>query len=122
MVITVPVLDQALSSIQISDKTKLIYLSPKGKTLNQNVSKKDKVKFWLYRLADYIVPNSHSQAQFIKNNFPKVSNKIVTITNFTDTAHFHPIEASSNEKVNILTAARIASQKNILNYLSPCGA
>jgi len=84
---------------------------------NQNVSKKDKVKFWLYRLADYIVPNSHSQAQFIKNNFPKVSNKIVTITNFTDTAHFHPIEALSNEKVNILTAARIASQKNVLNYL-----
>ena len=84
---------------------------------NQNVSKKDKVKFWLYRFADYIVPNSHSQAKFIKNKFPKLSKKVVTITNFTDTVHFHPIETPNNEKVNVLTAARIASQKNILSYL-----
>ncbi|MBR5227218.1 MAG: tRNA (guanosine(37)-N1)-methyltransferase TrmD [Clostridia bacterium] len=39
MVITVPVLDEALNSIEISENAKIIYLSPKGKTLNQNITK-----------------------------------------------------------------------------------
>lgn len=84
---------------------------------NQKVSKKDRMKFMLYRLADKIVPNSHSQEEFIKNNYPKLSAKVVTITNFTDTVYFHPIEKTDNEQINILTVARIASQKNVLNYL-----
>lgn len=84
---------------------------------NQKISKKDKLKFALYRWADYIVPNSHAQADFIKKHFPKLSNKVVTITNFTDTDHFYPINTVANNKIIILTVARIASQKNILNYL-----
>ena len=39
MVITVPVLDKALSSIENIDSAHIVYLSPKGKVLNQNVSK-----------------------------------------------------------------------------------
>lgn len=39
MVITVPVLDEALSSVEGIEKAHIIYLSPKGKVLNQNVCK-----------------------------------------------------------------------------------
>lgn len=83
----------------------------------QCIRKKDKLKFMLYRWADYIVPNAHSQEEFIKRNFSKLSSKVVTITNFTDTTHFYPVEKVVNEKVSVLTVARVASQKNILNYL-----
>lgn len=85
---------------------------------NQGLSVKDKVKFFLYRFADYIVPNSYSQADFINQNFPNLKERVKTITNFTDTIHFHPIETINNDKINVLTVARIASQKNILNYLA----
>lgn len=47
MVITVPVLDESLSSLNIDSDTKIIYLSPKGKTLNQNIVK------------DYSINTSH---------------------------------------------------------------
>lgn len=39
MVITVSVLDEAISSLNIDSNTKIIYLSPKGKTLNQDIVK-----------------------------------------------------------------------------------
>lgn len=39
MVITAPVLDEAISSIELSGNTQIIYLSPKGKVLNQNLCK-----------------------------------------------------------------------------------
>lgn len=84
---------------------------------NQSISKKDRVKFLLYRLADYIVPNSHSQEDFIKKNFHKLSDKVVAITNFTDTAHFCPIDTPTNEKSIIMTVGRITPQKNVLKYL-----
>lgn len=84
---------------------------------NQKISKKDKLKFLLYRLADYVVPNSHAQEDFIKQNFPKLQNKVVTITNFTDTSHFHPVKNIYRDKLNILTVGRITPQKNVLKYL-----
>lgn len=84
---------------------------------NQNLSIKDKVKFYLYRFADQIVPNSYSQTDFINKNFPNLKKRVVTITNFTDTTHFHPIESNINTKLNILTVGRLTSQKNILKYL-----
>lgn len=84
---------------------------------NQLITHRDQIKFYLYRFANYVVPNSYSQANFIKNHFPKLENKIATITNFTDTSHFSPAESPLNDKLTILTVARIASQKNILNYL-----
>lgn len=85
---------------------------------NQSLSCSDKMKFWFYRWADYVVSNAYAQEQFIKQNFAALSNKTVTITNFTDTDHFKPIAAPSNDKLVIMTAARVAKQKNILNYLA----
>ena len=36
----------------------------------QCLSLKDKVKFFLYRWADYVVPNAYAQEKFIRTNFP----------------------------------------------------
>lgn len=84
---------------------------------NQSISRSDKIKFWFYRWADYVVPNAYAQEMFIKQHFAALNDKIVTITNFTDTDSFKPVPTVCNEKIVVLTAARIAKQKNILNYL-----
>lgn len=89
---------------------------------NTNITRgvHDDLKFWLYSFSNYIVPNSHSQQNFICSNYPKLSSKVVTITNFTDTNHFRPNEKcmSFSSKVTIMVAARIAEQKNILRFLN----
>ena len=89
---------------------------------NTNVSRTiyDNFKFWLFSFSDYIVPNSYSQKEFIISNYPSLKNKVVTITNFTDTKHFAPsvIQRSNKHIVKIMIAARIASQKNIIRFLT----
>ena len=84
---------------------------------NQGVSKFDRLKFFLYKWADAVVPNSHSQERFINEHFPDLKEKVFTITNFTDTAHFSPAAPRANEFLRVITAARIASQKNLMNYM-----
>jgi glycosyltransferase involved in cell wall biosynthesis len=84
---------------------------------NKSVSRYDKFKFLLYRLADIVVPNAYSQEKFIKTYFPNLSAKTETITNFTDTDHFVSVKTAPNNCITILTAARIAKQKNLLNYM-----
>lgn len=84
----------------------------------QHLGLKDRIKFFLYKFADHIVPNSYSQTRFIEQNYPNLKNKIKCITNFVDTDKFKPCEnKQANDKVRILTVARIMPQKNILNYI-----
>lgn len=84
----------------------------------QRISKRERIKFFLYRFADWIVPNSHTQAEFITTHYPNLSRKVRCITNFVDTDKFVPIENYvTNEPLRILTVARIMPQKNILKYL-----
>ena len=85
---------------------------------NQRVSRRDRVRFFLYCWADYVVPNAYSQEKFIKQNIPALGSKTVTITNFTDTGHFHPIATTKHKKLLVMTAARVALQKNVLNYMA----
>ena len=84
----------------------------------QRLSRKERVKFFLYRFADHIVPNSFSQAEFISKHFPKLMPRVTVITNMIDMDKFHPaVNHIEGEVLNIITAARIAPQKNVLNYL-----
>ena len=83
----------------------------------QQLTRRERIKFWFYNKADYVVPNSFSQERFIKENFPQLSSKTITITNFTDTNYFTPVHQEENHSLIILTAARIAKQKNVLNYI-----
>lgn len=84
---------------------------------NQTISYKNKIKFFFYRFADYIVPNAYTQEKFIKLNFPKLSKRTITISNFTDTDFFVPGKHVLKDRLTIMTAARVAKQKNIINYL-----
>ena len=85
----------------------------------QKLTFKEKIKFFSYRWADVIVPNSNSQAKFIRTNFPKLYNNVKVITNYVDIDKFVP--SSVNLKFYIFTriicVGRIMYQKNIINYI-----
>ena len=84
----------------------------------QALTRRERLKFWLYRSADYVVPNSYTQEEFIKDHYPALTPKIVTITNFTDTTFFRPSDdAKPNNTLKILTVARVATQKNVIRYI-----
>lgn len=82
----------------------------------QSISKMDKLRFWLYRLADHIVPNSHSQAALICKHYPKLEKKVVTITNFVDTEQFSPDNRTDFAKTRTNTIVVVGSHKPQKNF------
>lgn len=93
-------------------------LAVSERNTTQQISNKERLKFFLYRFADHIVPNSYSQKYFIEKNFRSLKDKIRVITNVVDSDVFSPGDANreGNECV-VMTTARIAPQKNVLKYL-----
>ena len=88
------------------------------RNVTQFITKSERIKFYAYRYADAIVPNSYSQNEFIKDHFPFLSSRTKTITNFVDTNYFCPSQMVNNEeKFKILVVARINKQKNIPVFL-----
>ena len=84
---------------------------------NSHISLRDIATFNLYRLADYVVPNSFSQGDFICKNFSFLSKKVKTIVNFVDLEKFVPdFTVPSNKVFRIVTVARYSSQKNTLQF------
>lgn len=84
----------------------------------QELTLGERIKFFAYRWADVVVPNSYTQARYIKEHFPKLASKTKVITNMVDTAKFHPATGKTgNHTLNIVTVARVMRQKNALNYL-----
>lgn len=84
----------------------------------QKLSIRERLKFFFYRWADAIVPNSYTQTEFIRKRYPNLSSKLHTITNFIDTDKFCPPKVKiKRDKVRILTVARIVPQKNVLRLL-----
>lgn len=84
----------------------------------QKITKIGRLKYYLFKKVDYVVPNSFTQENFIKEHFQYLIPKLKVIPNFVDTDHFLPamIDKSCNEPI-ILSMGRITPQKNILNYL-----
>ncbi len=78
----------------------------------------EKIRFNLFRVADYIVPNSHSQFKFITENYPFLLKKIKTITNFIDIDRFVPLVAgkTENDYINMLVVGRLDTQKNPFRF------
>lgn len=83
----------------------------------QHIGTNEKVRFFLYRIADIIVPNSHSQEKFLVDHYPWMKDKITTITNFVDLDRFsyHPKERSS--KPLVVVAASVWAPKNTLGLI-----
>lgn len=73
----------------------------------------EKILFkFLYRRANYIVPNSYSQKKHIVSNIPKYAFKVVAITNYTDLQFYLPIKRRHNEVTRIVVFCRYSLQKN----------
>ena len=80
----------------------------------QVLSRRERIKFALYRFADTIVPNSFSQGDFIAKHYPQYVDKCHVITNFVDTEIFSPgIKKKDGNMLHIIGVGRIAKQKNI---------
>ena len=83
---------------------------------NQSKNWRDSIRFNLFRLADFVIPNSYSQERFIKENFTFLSKKTKTITNFVDTDKFVPGEPHERNNL-ILVAATIWPSKNTIGMI-----
>ncbi len=88
------------------------------RNVTQKLSFRERIKFYSYRFADFIVPNSYTQGEFIRQNYPSLTDKVKVITNFIDLDFFHPTEyEGKSDMVRILSVARVSRQKNVLNYI-----
>ena len=86
----------------------------------QRICFRDRVRFALYRWADYVVPNSRSQGLFILKNFPKLACRVKVITNFVDIEKFSPrADRHSVENVTrMVCVGRLVPAKNVLRFIS----
>ena len=84
----------------------------------QHTGRNEKIRFSLFRVADFVVPNAFAQEDYIKSTFPKLGNKVVTIPNFVDLNHFVPaVDKKRREVPKILIAATIWASKNTLGFI-----
>lgn len=71
---------------------------------------------FLYRRASFIVTNSFSQATYISQKAPHLSNKTRTIINFTDLQKYKFTILPNNPIIKICVFARYSEQKNCLRF------
>lgn len=85
----------------------------------QQLNFREKLRFFLYKWADHIVPNSHSQGAFIDKHFSGLSNKVKVITNFVDTDKFSPSNEikPEHEETRMICVGRLMPQKNIPRFM-----
>ncbi len=86
----------------------------------QILSFRECLKFFLFRFADVIVPNSYTQTEFIKKHFFRLESKVNNITNFVDIDSFCPSYDSLSKKdafIKIVVVGRINQQKNVFRFL-----
>ncbi len=85
----------------------------------QELSFRERIKFNLYRLADYVVPNSYSQKKYIDTHYATLSGKVKVITNALDTNKFKQRSERKDSSPSVIaTTARIMPQKNVLTFLN----
>ena len=83
----------------------------------QTVGMNERVRFFLYRWADAIVPNSYAQENYLISHYPWMQKKLKTITNFVDLDFFSFIERKKREVPEIVIAASIWKSKNTLGFI-----
>lgn len=71
----------------------------------------------LYRRAQFIVPNSQTQANYLCCKYPKVANKVVTITNYTDLNQYVVAPYPHNNVLRIGVFCRYEQQKNYQRFV-----
>ncbi len=89
------------------------------RSTTQTITNRVKLRFFLYRWASHIVPNSSSQEAFIKQQFPKLKDKVSVIHNYVDTGLFTPLadELPLADETKIICVGRLVLPKNIPNFI-----
>lgn len=89
----------------------------------QVLNSREKLRFFLYRWADHIVPNSKSQGNFINKHFPNLTGKVSVITNYVDTEKFSPIKDGRQEQnvSRMVCVGRLMPQKNVPHFIEAIG-
>lgn len=84
----------------------------------QVTGRNERIRFWLFQQSNYVVPNSYAQEEYIKKEFPRLADKLVTIPNFVDLDYFTPpIDKQRREIPEIMIAASIWASKNTLGFI-----
>ena len=83
----------------------------------QTIGINERVRFFLYRWADAIVPNSYTQGEFLASHYPWMKKKLTTISNFVDLTQFSYVKKKKREIPEIAVAASIWSSKNTLGFV-----
>ena len=110
-----PSIVACVSKLIAKKKFKLI-VSERNTT--QSITRNTRTRFFLFRLADYIVPNSHSQGRFIEAHYPNLKKKTKVITNVIDSAKFVPaLVRPQNPIFKFVVVARVVEQKNVLRFI-----
>lgn len=77
-----------------------------------------RLRFNLFRFADWIVPNSYSQGKFIAQHYPFLVKKTRVITNMIDTNRFVPREEKQpHMPQRWVVVGRVVEQKNPLRFI-----
>lgn len=93
------------------------------RSTTQHTGYKERIKFNLFRKADYVVPNAYAQEEYIKRTFPFLSDKVVTIPNFVDLDHFVPVvNRQRRDTPEVMIAASIRPNKNTLGVIEAVAA
>lgn len=85
----------------------------------QVLNSRERLRFFLYRWADQIVPNSQSQGDFINKHFLNLSGKVNVITNFVDTEKFSPATEirTEHDVTRMVCVGRLMPQKNVPHFI-----
>lgn len=76
-----------------------------------------KLRFWLFRTADYIVPNSNAQTNFINRHYPNLTDKTKIIRNCLDLETFSPSSGGAVPGNHIVVVGRVVEQKNPVRFI-----
>lgn len=87
---------------------------------NMTIGKPSLYEKWLtgflYRRANYVVSNSHSQLKYLTGKQRWLDPKLRTIINFTDLDHYKVTPIQDSEILRIGVFARYAPQKNCIRF------
>lgn len=95
-----------------------IHLIVSERNTSQKTGLGERIRFNLFRLANYVVPNSYAQGDYLSRHFPFLNKKVVVIPNFVDLNHFvPPMEKKKNNLPEIVVVATIWQSKNTIGFV-----
>lgn len=104
---------RALVPLFFRSKSVKVICSERNTTVGTPDFERRLMVYVLYHRADYIVPNSESQAQYMRKENPRLISKLRTIHNYTDLQHFSVCDFPSTQSImRIAVFARYSKQKN----------